>query len=547
MNKRIREGYMKIRTLTLLFLALVFTVSASGQTSWLDRPLNNWNNGNGVVPNAPRTLAPIEAMCRTQVRNPESIADRAVTRAGWSLYGASQTYGPVTVVTAMAGVDGMCRPMQYNAFVFVRDRFAGTLAPEPMDARTDGSLNDLRLSSATELSAEFARYTSRDALCCPSQTSSVTYAIGAGARGVVRPENIDTAAVCRDGSGGVETQDNVVSGTITYRRANNLPAGSVLTVRIVDITRQDANAPVMAEQRIELNDKQSPVSFDIAYDRSRIQERNRYAVQAEIRDGGRLLYITNTNHPVITQGNPRNVEITLAQVGGGSGGGGQRENVIRGTVTYRQRIALAPNSDVTVKIVDAANPTGPSVAETTFTAGNRQVPIPFELEYQMRDINRQRNYELQAEIRSGGQVRFRTAAGVPVTLRGQQADQNVELVLVPGQEEPEAITGRTISLSKFGTGSMQIGDRGNELLIRGAVSVDAEGNATVTLTRPLGGSVVFTGKLTYFSESALRITVQNSGDADASGEIQIAYSGRNLRNITATSLVLDGQEVTLRF
>ena len=538
-----RTGFLKP-----LFLILVIAASAFGQTLWLDRPLNNWNNANGVVPNAPRTLAPIEAQCRTQVRAPESVADRAVTRAGWSLYGASQTYGPVTVVTAMAGVDGMCRPMQYNAFVFVRDRFAGTLAPEPMDARSDGSLNDLRLTSATDISAGFARYTSRDALCCPSQTSSVTYTIGTGPRGVVRPEDVDTAAVCRDGAGEVETQDNVVSGTVNFRRANALPAGSILTVRLVDVTRQDSTAPVIAEQRVELNGRQSPVSFDIAYDRGRIQDRNRYAVQAEIRDGARLLYITNTNHPVITQGNPRTVEITLAQVGGGGGGGGgQRENVIRGTVTYRQRIALAPNSDVTVKIVDAANPNGPSVAETTFPAGNRQVPIPFELEYQLRDIDRQRNYELQAEIRSGGQVRFRTAGGVSVTLRGQQADQNVELVLVPGQEEPAPITGRTISLSKFGTGSMQIGDRANELLIRGAVSVDTDGNATVTLTRPLGGSVVFTGKLTYISESALRITVQNSGDANAGGEIQIAYSGRTMRNITATNLVLDGQDVTVRF
>lgn len=538
---------MRTGILRPLFLTLVFAASAFGQTSWLDRPLNNWNNSNGVVPSAPRTLAPIEAQCRTQVRAPESVADRSVTRAGWSLYGASQTYGAVTVVTAMAGVDGMCRPMQYNAFVFVRDRFAGTLAPEPMDARSDGALNDLRLTSATDISAEFARYTSRDALCCPSQTSSVTYTIETGPRGVVRPGDVDTAAVCRDGGGEVETQDNVVSGTITFRRGNALPAGSILTVRLVDVTRQDANAPVIAEQRIELNGRQSPISFDVAYDRSRIQDRNRYAVQAEIRDGARLLYITNTNHPVITQGNPRNVEITLAQVGGGGGGGGQRENVIRGTVTYRQRIALAPNSDVTVKIVDAANPNGPSIAESTFSAGNRQVPIPFELEYQLRDIDRQRNYELQAEIRSGGQVRFRTAGGVPVTLRGQQADQNVELVLVPAQEEPAPITGRTISLSKFGTGSMQIGDRANELLIRGAVAVDTEGNATVTLTRPLGGSVVFTGKLTYFSESALRITIQNSGNADASGEIQVAYSGRTLRNITATNLVLDGQDVAVRF
>ena len=538
---------MKTRSLTLLLFGLFLAAPALGQVSWLDRPLRNWNTGDGTVPAAPRTLAPIEAQCRTQVRTPESIADRAVTRAGWSLYGPTHTFGPVTVVTAMAGVDGMCRPMQYNAFVFVRDRFAGTLAPEPMDARSDGSLGDVRLSSPTEIGAEFARYTSRDPLCCPSQTSTVRYAIGGGAaRPIVTPEDADTAANCRDGGGTVETQDNVVSGTVTFRRANALPANSVLTVRIVDATRPDAAATVIAEQRIDLNGRQSPVSFDLAYDRSRVQERNRYAVQAEIREGDRLLYITNTSNPVITQGNPRNVELTLAPVGGG-GGGGQRQNVLRGTVTYRQRIALTGDSEVLVRLVDAANPTGPAVAETRVPVGNRQVPIPFELEYQNRDIDRQRNYELQAEIRSGNQVRFRTTAGVAVTLRGHQADQNVEIVVSPAREEPTPITGRALSLSKFGTGSVRIGTRPSVIIVRGAVNVDAEGNATVTLSPPFGGSIVFTGKLTNISDTDLRIAVQNSGEADASGEIQVTYAGRSLRNITATTLVLDGQDVTLRF
>lgn len=535
---------MTLRSFTILILTFIFATSVFGQVSWLDRPLRNWNSGNGAVPNAPRTLAPIEAMCRSQVRAPESLADRAVTRAGWSLYGPTQSYGAVTVVIAMAGVDGMCRPMQYNAFVFVRDRFVGTLAPETMDARSDGSLTDVRLSGPAELSAEFARYTSRDPLCCPSQTSFVRYSIGSGARSVVAPEDVDTNAVCSDAGGPVETQDNVVSGNATFRRANPLPASAVLIVRIADVSRQDTAATIVAEQRIEVGGRQSPVPFDITYDRSKIQDRGRYAVQAEIRDGGRLLYVTNTNYPVITQGNPRSVEVALAPVGGG---GGSRENVLRGTVTYRQRLALNPNSEVMVRIVDAANPGGPAVAETVFPSGDRQVPIPFELEYQLRDIDRQRNYELHAEIRTGRRVLFRTAAGVPVTLRGQQADQNVELVLVPARDEPTPITGRTISLSKFGTGSIQIGDRGNELLIRGAVSVDAEGNATVTLTRPLGGSTVFTGKLTYFSETALRITLQSSGDADAAGEILVSYSGRSPRSITGTSLTLDGQDVTLRF
>ena len=83
----------KNRSLLVLFI-FISAIGCYGQTSWLDRPLDrNWNTGNGVVPNAPRTLAPIEARCQSQIRPPESIADRAVTRAGWSLFGAAQVFG----------------------------------------------------------------------------------------------------------------------------------------------------------------------------------------------------------------------------------------------------------------------------------------------------------------------------------------------------------------------------------------------------------------------------------------------------------------------
>lgn len=535
---------MKLRILGFFFSTFLLAAGVSAQVSWLDRPLRNWNTGEGVVPNAPQTLAPIDARCRDQIRTPESLADRAVTRAGWSLFGASQTYSPVTVVMGFASVDGMCRPNQYNAFVFVNNRFAGTLAPEPVASRTDGSFGKIQLFRNT-LTAEFARYTANDPLCCPSQTSLVSYSITTGARGVVKPDDVSTSENCRDGGGEVETQDNVVSGTVTYRTRNSLPATAVLTVRLVDVSRADASSTIIAEQRIDTAGKQVPIAFDMAYDRSKILDRNRYAVQAEIRDGGRLLFITDTSYPVITQGNPRNVTITLSPVGG-AGGGGQRENVIRGTVSYPQRIALPAGSEVTVRLVDSGVPEGTPAAETTFAVGSRQVPIPFELAYQNRDINRQRNYELQAEIRTGKQVRFRTERGVPVTLRGGQASDNVELVLVQATDAPEPVTGRTISLSKSGFGSMQIETRGSEILIRGSVSVDTNGNATVTLSRPLGGSIVFNGKLIYADETTLRITVESSGDADASGEFQITYSGRSLRSISATNLVLDGQNVTVR-
>src|SRR5262245_17230244 len=104
---------MKDRILVFAATLLMTAGVAVGQSSWLDRPLNNWNRGDGVVPNAPRTLVAIDPRCRSQLRSPGSPADRAVTRAGWSLFGATQSFGQATVVNGMAGADGMCRPTQY--------------------------------------------------------------------------------------------------------------------------------------------------------------------------------------------------------------------------------------------------------------------------------------------------------------------------------------------------------------------------------------------------------------------------------------------------
>jgi uncharacterized lipoprotein YbaY len=537
---------MKNRIAIFLFILLMTAVTAFGQASWLDRPLTNWNNANGVVPNAPQPVAAIPANCRDQIRTPESVADRALTRAGWSLFGASQTFGVVTVINGTAGTDRACRPSQYNTFVFVNNRFAGTLSPTIMDSRSDGALVNARLNNLESISADFSRYRSSDDRCCPSQTSYVNYTITSGARTGVRAENVDTAVGGRkNDDGGVSTQDNVVSGTITYRQRTALPATAVVTVKLVDVSRADAPSATILEQRVETAGKQVPFSFDFAYDRSKVLERNSYVVQAEIRDGGRLLFITDTSYPVITQGNPKSVEIVVVPVGGGGGGGFQGSRTIRGTVSYLQRIALGPNSEVSVRLVDSAAPDGTPVAETRFSTAGKQVPYSFELRYEQRDINRQRNYELWAEIKTGGSVKFKSAAGQAVNLRGAQNDP-VELVLTASTEETAVVTGRTLSLSKFGTGSIKIGDRQAQFLVRGSVNVSRDGTATVTVAS-LSSATVFTGKLTFFNGTTLRIMVDNAGDALASGEIEIRYTDRRLNSISASGLTIDGQDVTLRF
>lgn len=63
-----------------------------------------------------------------------------MVRKDWTLYGQVYSYETTKVFTAMAGADGMCRPLGYQAFVYSEGRYAGTLSPVPIDSRTNSSL-----------------------------------------------------------------------------------------------------------------------------------------------------------------------------------------------------------------------------------------------------------------------------------------------------------------------------------------------------------------------------------------------------------------------
>lgn len=97
----------------------------------------------------------------------------------------------MALVTALTSVDGMCRPLGYQAFVFVGGKFAGTISPRPMDSRADGSSGQIHLSSTSTLTVGFVRYKPSDALCCPSRRQIVTYTIDrAGARPLLVPRSV---------------------------------------------------------------------------------------------------------------------------------------------------------------------------------------------------------------------------------------------------------------------------------------------------------------------------------------------------------------------
>jgi hypothetical protein len=186
--------------LTLGF-ALAGSPVARADGAWLDAPLQNWNQPNQPVPTAPVVQnEPSNPQCLNTVRAPETDEDRAVAAAGWKLVGTFQGGFGAMVVTATTDFDGMCRPNGFQVFVFYHQNFVGTISPDLMVSRTDGSLQRVFLSASVTasqppgLNADFSRYTEQDPLCCPSRVSSVNYSIEFISGGwVLVPTNVSTS------------------------------------------------------------------------------------------------------------------------------------------------------------------------------------------------------------------------------------------------------------------------------------------------------------------------------------------------------------------
>lgn len=113
-----------------------------------------------------------------------------------------------------------------------------------------------------------------------------------------------------------------VTGTVTYLQRIALPADAVLRVQLVNTSRQDAPATVLAEQVGSAGGP--PYPFSLGYDPVQIVANNTYAVQATIEIGGQARYRSTRAYLVITQGRPTtDLEIIVDPIGnGGSGGTG---------------------------------------------------------------------------------------------------------------------------------------------------------------------------------------------------------------------------------
>jgi putative lipoprotein len=108
----------------------------------------------------------------------------------------------------------------------------------------------------------------------------------------------------------------VVTGVVVYRERIALPPDAALIVRLLDVSRPDAPAVVLGEQRIHPTG-QVPIPFEIAYDPTRVDDRTSCALEARIEAGAALTFASTRAIPVITGGSPtRDLEVLVERAGG---------------------------------------------------------------------------------------------------------------------------------------------------------------------------------------------------------------------------------------
>ncbi|MFN0151544.1 MAG: LppP/LprE family lipoprotein [bacterium] len=309
--------------------------SSPAPRSWLDKAttMRNgaqnaaWNRAGAPVPPVPRRDGAASAAdavrCRETARRPMLAPDRAVSEAGWTLFGAAQVYGRTTVVKARSAVDGMCRPLGYQVFVFHDGKFAGTLSPIPMDARTDGAETIVRVLSEEEIVAEFARYAPDDALCCPSATSRVTYTIertGDAARVLATEavtERADAAAASGEETDSPlpppDTAWGKIAGTIVLGEGIEAPPDAILRITVRNLSQPDNRDAVVAERVLACCDE-GRTRFELEYDPLLIEDEDEYAIFARVTVGSELILSTGFPERVISGGRPRRVDLVLARV-----------------------------------------------------------------------------------------------------------------------------------------------------------------------------------------------------------------------------------------
>ena len=113
--------------------------------------------------------------------------------------------------------------------------------------------------------------------------------------------------------------------------------------------------------------------------------------------------------------------------------------VLRGTVSYGERIALPADAVVEVRLSDVSRQdvAAPVIGQTRFASEGRQIPFLFEIRYDPTRIEAKALYAVRATISSGGRMWFTTDTFHQVITHGHPTEVNLRLIQVRGATQAD--------------------------------------------------------------------------------------------------------------
>jgi uncharacterized lipoprotein YbaY len=105
-----------------------------------------------------------------------------------------------------------------------------------------------------------------------------------------------------------------IKGTATFGQHPALPTDAVLILQLRDLTHDaDDPAAVLAEERVPLTGRKSPVSFALRYDPAKITAKAPFGISASITGHGKLLFVLVKAATLPDLANPAPVNFTLSR------------------------------------------------------------------------------------------------------------------------------------------------------------------------------------------------------------------------------------------
>ena len=116
------------------------------------------------------------------------------------------------------------------------------------------------------------------------------------------------------GGRGPRSAPPVVTGVVRPPERMAVPPDAVVNVQLLDVSRADAPAIVLAHQEIPTRGQRPPFLFALRYEPASLQRGHRYTVSARIRTPHRLLFVSDSHTAVLTGGAPATVDVAVIPV-----------------------------------------------------------------------------------------------------------------------------------------------------------------------------------------------------------------------------------------